>query len=213
MCLNRHHMHLLPYLHLHPGHGRARFCLHWASFTLAKLVNLAKTVSETISARVKYKHTHASVTSNCVRRSVMSTRGQNGTPDTSLYVHRSIMSVMDFHGFIVSARGHKRTTAAFNVEQIITCYPIDGAMSSSGGGRVRMLSVVCLHNNAIVARCILVTMLHCGTPEPRLSAIYIVSSVGTSLCSTFHCVRSVVDCPVVSALICHRSIMSARNLM
>ena len=33
--------------------ARARFCLHWASFTLAKLVNLAKTVS----ARVKCKHT------------------------------------------------------------------------------------------------------------------------------------------------------------
>ena len=47
----------LPYLHLHPGHGRARFCLHWASFTLAKLVNLSKTVSARISARVKCKHT------------------------------------------------------------------------------------------------------------------------------------------------------------
>ena len=36
-----------------PSHGRARFCLHWASFTLAKLVNIA----ETVSARVKCKHT------------------------------------------------------------------------------------------------------------------------------------------------------------
>ena len=51
---------------------------------------------------------------------------------------------------------------------------IDGAMGSSGGGRVRELSVLCLHNNAIVARGILVTILHCGTPEPRLNAIYIV---------------------------------------
>ena len=68
-----------------------------------------------------------------------------------------------------------------NEEQIITGYPIDGAMCSSGGGRVRKLSVICVHNNAIVARGILVTILHCGTPEPRLSAIYIVSSVGTSL--------------------------------
>ena len=68
-----------------------------------------------------------------------------------------------------------------NEEQIITSYPIDSAMGSSGGGRVQKLSVVCLHNNAIVARCILVTILHCGTPEPRLSAIYMVSSVGTSL--------------------------------
>ena len=49
--------HIIPYLHLHPGHGRARFCLHWASFTLAKLVNLAKTVSARISARVKCKQT------------------------------------------------------------------------------------------------------------------------------------------------------------
>ena len=41
--------------------------------------------------------------------------------------------------------------------------------------------MLCFHNNDIAARGILVTMLHCGTPEPRLSAIYIVSSVGTSL--------------------------------
>ena len=33
----------------------------------------------------------------------------------------------------------------------------------------------------IFARGILVTILHCGTPELCLSAIYIVSSVGTSL--------------------------------
>ena len=39
----------------------------------------------------------------------------------------------------------------------------------------------CLPNNAIVVRGILVTILHCGSPEPSLSAIYIVSSVGTSL--------------------------------
>ena len=39
-----------------PSHGRARFCLHWASFTLAKLVNIAETVSARISARVKCKH-------------------------------------------------------------------------------------------------------------------------------------------------------------
>ena len=68
-----------------------------------------------------------------------------------------------------------------NEEQIITGYPIDGAMGSSGGGHFLKLSVVCLHNNAIVARDILVTILHCGTPEPHLSAIYIFSSVGTSL--------------------------------
>ena len=54
-------------------------------------------------------------------------------------------------------------------------------MGSSGGGQFRTLSVVCLHNNAIVARGILVTILHFGTPEPRLSVIYIVSSFGTSL--------------------------------
>ena len=68
----------------------------------------------------------------------------------------------------------------FNEEQIITSYPVDGAMGSSGGGRVRKLSVIGLHNNAIVARGILVTILHCGTPELRLSAIFIVSSIGTS---------------------------------
>ena len=44
-----------------------------------------------------------------------------------------------------------------NEEQIITGYPIDGAMGRSGGGRVRKLSDVCLHNNAVVARGILVS--------------------------------------------------------
>ena len=56
-----------------------------------------------------------------------------------------------------------------------TSYPIDGALGGSGGGRVRKLSVVCLHNNAIVAGCTLVTILQCATPEPRLSPIYNVS--------------------------------------
>ena len=40
---------------------------------------------------------------------------------------------------------------------MITGYPIDGDMGKSVGGRVRKLSDVCLHNNAIVARGILVT--------------------------------------------------------
>ena len=30
-----------------------------------------------------------------------------------------------------------------NEEQIITDYPIDGAMGSSGGGRFRKLSMIC----------------------------------------------------------------------
>ena len=47
----------IPYLHLHPGHGRAMFCLHWVSFTLTKLVNIAETVVARLSARVKCKHT------------------------------------------------------------------------------------------------------------------------------------------------------------
>ena len=69
-----------------------------------------------------------------------------------------------------------------NEEQIITGDLIDGAMGSLGGGWVRKLLVVCLHNNAIVARGILVIILHnYGTPEPGLSTIYIVSSVGTSI--------------------------------
>ena len=46
----------------------------------------------------------------------------------------------------------------------------------------------CLHNNTIVVRGILVTTLHCGAPEPRLSTIYIkfVSSVGTSFKTNKH---------------------------
>ena len=58
-------------------------------------------------------------------------------------------------------------------------------MGGWGGKRVRKLLVVCLHNTAIVARGILVTILHCGTLEPRLNAIYIVSSVGTSLLDAY----------------------------
>ena len=81
-----------------------------------------------------------------------------------------------------------------NEEQIITGYPIDGAMGSSGGGRFRKLSVVCLHNNGIVARGILVTILHCGTPEARLSAICIVSSVGASLWKSVIYKQSVLHC-------------------
>ena len=60
-----------------------------------------------------------------------------------------------------------------NEEQIITGYPIDGAMGSSGGGRGQKFSMVCLLNNAILARGTLVTILHCGTPTLRLSAIFI----------------------------------------
>ena len=47
-----------------------------------------------------------------------------------------------------------------NEEQMITGYPIDGAIGSSGGGRVRKLSLVCLHNNAMFARGILVTIYY-----------------------------------------------------
>ena len=42
-----------PNLHLHSDHGRARFCLHWASFTLIKLVNFAETVSKFCSQIVQ----------------------------------------------------------------------------------------------------------------------------------------------------------------
>ena len=50
-----------------------------------------------------------------------------------------------------------------NEEQIITDHPIDGAMGSSGGGRFRELSVVCLHN-VIVPRGILYCIV--GHPNP-----------------------------------------------
>ena len=43
--------------------------------------------------------------------------------------------------FILDAGGRDRK----NEKQIITGYPIDGAMGSLGGGRVRKLSMVCLH--------------------------------------------------------------------
>ena len=50
------------------------------------------------------------VTSRCVRRSVMSACGHNGTPGTSRCVRRSVMSAMDFHRSVVSACGHNGTT-------------------------------------------------------------------------------------------------------
>ena len=83
--------------------------------------------------------------------------------------------------FISSSAPDDNNNNNNNKEQIITDYPIDGALGSSGGWRVWKLSVVCLHINAIVARCILVTLLHCGTPKPCLSAIFFVRSVGISL--------------------------------
>ena len=52
----------------------------------------------------------AFVTSRCVRRSVMSACGHNGTPGTSRCVRRSVMSAMDFHRSVVSACGHNGTT-------------------------------------------------------------------------------------------------------
>ena len=67
-----------------------------------------------------------------------------------------------------------------NEEQLITGYPIGGAMGSSGGGRVRMLSMVCLHKNAIVARGIpgyYTALWDTRTPPQR----HLYSSVGTSL--------------------------------
>ena len=91
--------------------------------------------------------------------------------------HEQHVTGLHAQAFLLS----KPVCRSINEEQIITGYPIDGAMGSSGGGRVQKLSVVCLHNNTIVARGILVTTLQCGTPEPRLSTIYIVSFVGTSL--------------------------------
>ena len=73
---------------------------------------------------------------------------------------------------------------AFNEEQIITGYPIDGAMGSLGGRHVQKLSVVCLHN-AIVATGILVTILHCGTrspPQRHLYCLFCWNFIVFSLC-------------------------------
>ena len=49
------------------------------------------------------------VSSRCVRRSVMSARGHNGTTGTSRCVRCSVMSAMDFHRSVVSACGHNGT--------------------------------------------------------------------------------------------------------
>ena len=54
--------------------------------------------------------TRTHVTSRCVRRSVMSACGHNGTPGTSRCVRRYVMSAMDFHRSVVSACGHNGTT-------------------------------------------------------------------------------------------------------
>ena len=76
---------------------------------------------------------------------------------------------------------------------------------SSGGGGVRKLSMVCLHNNAIVVRGNLVTLLHCGTPELCLSAIYIVSFVGSSLPLSHNCFLSVEQ--IIRCYMTQRSIL------
>ena len=80
-------------------------------------------------------------------------------------------------------RKFKVTFLLDNEDQIITGYPIDGAMGSSGGGRVRKLLVVCLHNNVIVARGILVTTLHCRTPEVRFTKVCTNDFCSTNLLS------------------------------
>ena len=100
--------------------------------------------------------------------------------------------VKDFWGGIKSILQHLYLNVYFEVDSKISYImflhdyqwgtnnnPVDGPMGSSGRWRVRKLSGVRLHNNAIVVRGILVTILHCGTRKPRLSAIHIVSSVGT----------------------------------
>ena len=52
--------------------------------------------------------------------------------------------------YMINVLENQWLSVTCNEEQIITGYPIDGAMGISGGGRVRKLSVVCLHNNGIV---------------------------------------------------------------
>ena len=61
-----------------------------------------------------------------------------------------------------------------NEEQKITGYHIDDDMGSSGGRQIRKLSVVCLHNNIIVARGILVTILHWDTRTPAPSIMLVL---------------------------------------
>ena len=61
-------------------------------------------------------------------------------------------------------------------------YPMDGTMVQGVSEVIHVFFYITI--NAFVARGILVTGLHCGTPELCLSAIYIVSSVGTSFHST-----------------------------
>ena len=56
-----------------------------------------------------------------------------------------------------SSRHIRTITFMNNEEQIISVCPIGGAISVRVDGGVRKLSVVCLHNNAIVARCIMDT--------------------------------------------------------
>ena len=67
-------------------------------------------VPETIRNPVAIKLLVSGVTSRCVRRSVMSACGHNGTPGTSRCVRRSVMFAMDFHRSVVSACGHNGTT-------------------------------------------------------------------------------------------------------
>ena len=78
----------------------------------------------------------------------------------------------DWMGFTVTGDNVVSSNAMVesNEEQIKTAYPIDGAMGSSGGGRISEVIVRLLHNNAIVARGILVTIAlwDTRTPPPTL---------------------------------------------
>ena len=73
------------------------------------------------------------------------------------------------------------------------------------------LLMFCLHNNAIVVRGIRVTQLHCGTPKLCLSAIYIVSSVGTSCIDIRSRNSSNILLSVIFITVCFRYIDQGKN--
>ena len=71
---------------------------------------LIENISSSRNCYMKTSNVKTLVTSRCVRRSVMSACGHNGTPGTSRCVRHSVMSAMDFHRSVVSACGHNGTT-------------------------------------------------------------------------------------------------------
>ena len=74
-----------------------------------------------------------------------------------IVIHWCRIAIMEGTNFILMSRVWP------NEEEIITGYPRDGAMGSSGGWRVRMFVYI---TTLLWREAFWLLILHCGTPEP-----------------------------------------------